>query len=62
MNLNVKKMKEFLDDFRDNDPDFGKIKKQSENLSPITHSGTLFWKIGDGKVFCKHMFIRCYVD
>lgn len=48
MNLNVEKMRQFLNDFRDNDPDFcEKIKEAIRKSISDNSSGTLFWKIGD---------------
>jgi len=48
MNLNVEKMRQFLDDFRDNDPDFMERIKEAIRKSLSDNSlGTLFWKIGD---------------
>lgn len=48
MNLNVEKMKEFLDDFRDNDPDFWeKIKEAIRESISDNSLGTVFWKYGD---------------
>lgn len=48
MNLNVEKMRQFLNDFRDNDPDFAdKIKEAIRKSLSDNSSGTLFWKIGD---------------
>lgn len=46
MNLNVEKMRQFLEDFRNNDPDFmEKIMEAIRKSISDNSSGTLFWKI-----------------
>ena len=48
MKLNVEKMRQFLNDFRDNDPDYWeKVKDAIRKSLSDNSSGTLFWKIGD---------------
>ena len=48
MNLNVEKMRQFLNDFRDNDPDFmEKIKEAIRKSISDNSFGTLFWKFDD---------------
>ncbi|MDD4439923.1 MAG: hypothetical protein PHS04_18105 [Tissierellia bacterium] len=46
--LNVEKMRQFLEDFRDNDPDFcEKIMEAIRKSLSDNSSDTLFWKIGN---------------
>lgn len=48
MNNAIKKMRQFLEDLRNNDPDFAeKINEAIRKSISDNSSGTLFWKIGD---------------